>query len=185
MSFSPKTTRERLIFAAALLFRQNGFHGTGLSEILKATDLPKGSLYHHFPNGKADLAKAAADWVSQGMLGVIDASFQGAASFQDGATTLCHKLAKLFDTAVDWQGCPISSVLFDGPDNEEFRIHADGIFTAWNGCVASHAVRFGMTESQAANAAERLMMTIEGSWTLARARRSSDVIRRVPGHLFD
>lgn len=55
------STRDRLVQAATRLFRQRGYDGTGLTEILTEAGVPKGSLYHHFPEGKADLACAAAD----------------------------------------------------------------------------------------------------------------------------
>ncbi|WP_428546807.1 TetR/AcrR family transcriptional regulator [Profundibacter sp.] len=178
-------TRDRLIETAATLFRQKGYHGTGLTEVLTASHAPKGSLYHHFPDGKSDLAMAAASWVSKGMLQIIDDSFAQADSFADGATTFCFKLAKLFDTADHWRSCPISTMLFDGPDNDAFRQHADHILTSWSTRTAEHGVRLGMSKAQAEAAAELLLMTIQGAWTLARARNSADVIRRIPKHLYD
>jgi TetR/AcrR family transcriptional repressor of lmrAB and yxaGH operons len=57
-------TRERILRAAIRLFQQRGYHGTGLSEILADADAPKGSLYHHFPHGKAQLGVAAIDAVA-------------------------------------------------------------------------------------------------------------------------
>ena len=184
MSKPAVKTRERLIESAALLFRQKGYHGTGLAEVLSVSHTPKGSLYHHFPDGKSDLAMAAASWVSEGMLAVIDASFANADSFSDGATTFCHKLAKLFDTADHWRSCPISTMLFDGPENDAFRRHADKILTSWSARVADHGQRSGMDPETAANAAELLLIAIQGAWTLARARKSADVIRRIPIHLY-
>ncbi|MEM7205117.1 MAG: TetR family transcriptional regulator C-terminal domain-containing protein [Planctomycetota bacterium] len=41
-------TRERLLDAGAELFVRKGFHGCGLSEILKLASVPKGSFYHYF-----------------------------------------------------------------------------------------------------------------------------------------
>jgi len=184
MTNQPATTRDRLITSAARLFRQKGYHGTGLAEVLTASHTPKGSLYHHFPDGKSDLAMAAASWVSEGMLAIIDASFVDANSFADGATTFCYKLAKLFDTADHWRSCPISTMLFDGPDNDAFRNHADQILTSWSTLAAHHGQRLGMDAKAAAGAAELLLMTIQGAWTLARARKSADIIRRIPIHLY-
>jgi TetR/AcrR family transcriptional repressor of lmrAB and yxaGH operons len=57
-------TRERILRAAIRLFQQRGYHGTGLSEILSEADAPKGSLYHHFPRGKAQLGVAAIESVA-------------------------------------------------------------------------------------------------------------------------
>jgi len=184
MTPRPATTRDRLISSAARLFRQNGYHGTGLAQVLADSHAPKGSLYHHFPDGKSDLAMAAASWVSSGMIGIIDDAFSGADTFAQGATTFCHKLAKLFDTTDHWQACPISAMLFDGPDNDDFRSHADQILTSWSARTAEHGQRLGMDADKAGAASELLMMTIQGAWTIARARKSADVIRRIPIHLY-
>ena len=104
--------------------------------ILTAAQAPKGSLYHHFTNGKSDLALAAATWVLDGLLRVIAASFEPTDSFDQGARTLFHKLAKLFDLSGHWDGCPISAILFEGPDNAVFRAHAAHLFEGWISEVA-------------------------------------------------
>ena len=184
MGTEQANTRDRLITSAARLFRQKGYHGTGLAEILAESHAPKGSLYHHFPAGKSDLALVAADWVSQGMLEIIDASFADAADFAEGAATFCHKLAKLFDLNDSWQSCPISTILFDGPDNGAFRTHANTILTNWIKRTSLHARELGLEKADADAAAELLLITIQGAWTLARARASSEVIRRIPRHLY-
>ena len=179
------STRDRLIIAAAQLFRQKGYHGTGLAQILSITGLPKGSLYHHFPNGKADLAQEAAHWASSGMLRVIDDAFSPATSYADGATTLCHKLAKFFDLSGKWDGCPVSTILTAGPGNEAFTDLSDAIFAEWIDRIASHARRLGLATSDAKYAAETLLIGIQGSWILARARRSSDLLRQLPARILD
>lgn len=185
MKSQTPSTRDRLISSAARLFRQNGYHGTGLAQVLTDSHTPKGSLYHHFPDGKSDLAMAAASWVSTGMIGIIDDAFVEADSFAGGATTFCYKLAKLFETGDDWQSCPISAMLFDGPSNDEFRNHADHLLTSWSAQTSKHGQRLGMSEAEADAASELLLMTVQGAWTLARARKSADVIKRIPIYLYD
>ncbi len=152
----------------------------GLNDLLADADAPKGSLYHHFPNGKADLALAAATWASDEMLRLIAASFDGKTTFEDGATTLCFKLAKLFDSTGKWDGCPISATLFEGPDNAEFRAYAQRLFDGWISEVQDHAERLGLDPETAQKKAEHVFVLIQGGWTLARARKSSDVLRKLP-----
>jgi TetR/AcrR family transcriptional repressor of nem operon len=53
-----QTTRDRLIDTGLKLMHQNGYNATGVAEILKAADVPKGSFYHHF-GSKEDFAAAA------------------------------------------------------------------------------------------------------------------------------
>src|SRR5271156_159956 len=62
--------RERIIDAAGSLFRQKGFDGIGLADIMKAAGLTHGGFYGHFASkhdlvaqasGRA-MARAAANW---------------------------------------------------------------------------------------------------------------------------
>ena len=182
MTERPFATKDRLIRAAADLFRRRGYHGVGLSELLNAADAPKGSLYHHFPNGKSDLALAAATWASDEMLRLIAASFEPAESFEAGTRTLCHKAAKMFDNSGQWDGCPISATLFEGPDNTGFREHAHHLYEGWITEVTHHAARLG--EPTPRDTADTLFILLQGGWQLARARQSSDELRKLPDRLF-
>jgi TetR/AcrR family transcriptional repressor of lmrAB and yxaGH operons len=178
------TTRDRLVTAAATLFRRKGYHATGLAEILADAGVPKGSLYHFFPAGKVDLAKAAADWTATLLVGIIDDAFQPAPGYREGATHYFNKLAKLFQIADAADTCPISALLFDGPECADFRSHAEAVFQRLIDAVAAHARRFGMTDAQALTQAETLLIAVEGAWTLARARRDASVLRSLPARLF-
>ncbi len=65
-------TRDRLVRSAVILFQQRGYHATGITDILQHAEIPKGSLYHHFPGGKESLAIAALDWLTEEMVGHFD-----------------------------------------------------------------------------------------------------------------
>ena len=54
------STRDHIIDVGLGLMHQNGYNATGLSDILKAADVPKGSFYHHF-GSKEDFAAAALE----------------------------------------------------------------------------------------------------------------------------
>src|SRR6202140_5481177 len=69
----PKATdsKGKTLAAAAKLFRQQGYHGTALHDILVASGAPRGSLYFHFPGGKEQIGETAlalsAEAVRQGI----------------------------------------------------------------------------------------------------------------------
>jgi TetR/AcrR family transcriptional repressor of lmrAB and yxaGH operons len=67
------STRLRLIAAAVNLFQARGYFGVGVAEILAAADAPKGSLYHHFPDGKEALAIAAVAFIADEVAGLQNA----------------------------------------------------------------------------------------------------------------
>ena len=52
-------TRERILHTASGLFQRQGYHATGLNQVLAEGKAPKGSLYFHFPRGKEQLAAEA------------------------------------------------------------------------------------------------------------------------------
>ena len=52
-------TRKKLVDTTAALLRCQGYHATGLSQIVAESGAPRGSLYFYFPGGKDDLAIAA------------------------------------------------------------------------------------------------------------------------------
>src|SRR6202167_47208 len=62
--------RDRIIDAAAALFRAKGFGGIGVADIMKAADLTHGGFYGHFASkddlvaqaSKRTMALAAANW---------------------------------------------------------------------------------------------------------------------------
>ena len=177
------STRDRLVIAATRLFRQRGYDGTGLAEILTEAGVPKGSLYHHFPDGKADLACAAADWTASEIIRVIDDSFRTAPDWRHGVTTFCYKMAKLFDILNSADACPIFGLLFEGPDHERFRVQAEQSFDRIIAAAAHYGETLGLSPEAAHDDAETFIIGFQGSWTLARTRRKSDVLRGLPKRL--
>lgn len=66
-------TRDRLLRAGICLFQQRGVHAVGLNEVLAFARAPKGSLYHHFKDGKSALAIACIEQVTAGVIESLDA----------------------------------------------------------------------------------------------------------------
>lgn len=178
------STRDKLAWTAAKLFQEKGYEGVGLTEILQNAKLPKGSLYHHFRQGKSDLAMAAARFASREMMRIIDDAFVPAADYETGVTTLFYKCAKLFDLMGKWNGCPVSSILLNGPRNPLFREMSEEIFDSWITRVTAHAVKLGLSEAEAQDRATHLFVVLQGGWDLARAKQSSDVLRDLPRYLI-
>jgi TetR/AcrR family transcriptional repressor of lmrAB and yxaGH operons len=172
-----RSTRDRLIAAALRLMRAKGYHGVGLTEILEAARAPKGSLYHAFPEGKADLALAAADLASAEMLRAIALAFDPAATWAEGVATLCARLG----AGAECAGSPVSGVLAD--DSAAFRDRAAAIYGKWQRALAYHAIRLGEDEDRAEWQAESLLIALEGAWTLARVRGDAAPLRDLAARL--
>lgn len=61
MARKPLMSREALIGCLVELFYRYGYDGTTLTLITERTGLGRASLYHHFPGGKEDMARAVLE----------------------------------------------------------------------------------------------------------------------------
>ena len=53
---APLLDKEELVARVSAVFREHGYDGTSLARLQEATGLGRGSLYHHFPGGKEEMA---------------------------------------------------------------------------------------------------------------------------------
>src|SRR3954470_13983514 len=56
----PPDTKDRIVYAALMLFAQKGYGSTSVADILQAAGVKAGSLYYFFP-GKQDVLLAVLD----------------------------------------------------------------------------------------------------------------------------
>src|SRR5260221_2883397 len=60
--------REKLVLGEMRILATNGLEGVSFSTVLEATGAPRGSIYHHFPEGKNQLIKLAVERAGQYLL---------------------------------------------------------------------------------------------------------------------
>ncbi|MFS4466855.1 TetR family transcriptional regulator C-terminal domain-containing protein [Maribacter sp. 2210JD10-5] len=77
------------------LFRLNGFHKTGIRDILKACDMPKGSFYHFFES-KEDFAIKAIDHFDE----LISKDFQK--NLSDESLSYFDRIKNHFRIHIHW-----------------------------------------------------------------------------------
>ena len=53
-------SRERMIESAARPYSSRGVQGTSFADVIAASGAPRGSIYHHFPQGKQQLTREEA-----------------------------------------------------------------------------------------------------------------------------
>src|ERR671918_458343 len=106
---APRTdSRQRFLDAAADLFHTQGYHATGVNQLVSAGGAPKGSFYFHFPGGKEQLA---AEAVAQSGRQLRDAL---AAALADGDIDgVFDALASLLEDSGFQRGCPIATIALD------------------------------------------------------------------------
>ena len=62
-----------MVRSAAALIGTRGLTATSFSDVVTHSGAPRGSIYHHFPDGKRQLAESAIGWTSDQVLGHLRA----------------------------------------------------------------------------------------------------------------
>lgn len=75
---APMLSREAVVDQLLGAFRRYGYDAASLGRLSSATGLGRSSLYHYFPGGKEEMARAVLDrvdqWVQETVLSPIEAS---------------------------------------------------------------------------------------------------------------
>jgi TetR/AcrR family transcriptional regulator, lmrAB and yxaGH operons repressor len=173
----PSDARSRLIRVSSALFRQRGYDGVGLTEILEASGAPKGSFYHHFPDGKEQLARECILYAGEQIGAAIDAAMSCAASLPEGVRSFAGGIADWFERSGFREGCPITSiVLATAPQSGSHAEAAKAVFDDWRRRLIAHSNRLNVPLGP--SDAELFFMLMEGAWILARVQQSKEPLLR-------
>ena len=174
---APPTTKERILYAAAELFRRQGFAGTGVKQVVAAAAAPFGSLYHHFPGGKEQLGEEVVR-VAGGMYGQLVASVVD--QFPDVAEGIeqSFRLAGVHLADSGWQdACPIATITLEtASSSETMRQASADVFEAWFAELAERFEAAGIAPERARALAVTTLSLLEGAFLFARAARTTDAL---------
>jgi AcrR family transcriptional regulator len=88
-----RATREHVVDVATDLFATAGYDGTSIEAVMRAAQVSKGALYHHFP-GKDALFEAVLDRITERIEAALDAAAVGvetpAGLIRAGCVTWIH-----------------------------------------------------------------------------------------------
>jgi AcrR family transcriptional regulator len=170
---SRSDVRARMIDAGADLLAEQGY-GVTMLDVIERADAPRGSIYYHFPDGKAELAIEVAEKVGREIEGYV-----------------AHVAAKVADPIVFLQrliehhkkrlvssgyvlGCPLMGMVVTGvADSPDLEAAISASFNAWISSIAAALVGKGIRPAQAQQLAVLTVTGVEGSIVVARARHST------------
>ncbi len=68
--------RQQMIVSAVALMREQGVDAASFSRVLERSGAPRGSIYHHFPEGKAQLVEEATRYAGEFIAAGLAAALQ-------------------------------------------------------------------------------------------------------------
>ena len=145
--------RDRLLNGARKLLAEKGYAGMELRDVAVSGKAPRGSIYHHFPGGKKQLAVEAAE-------------------LAETLATFGEMFRRRVKDKPERLGCPCAAAALARPEDPALAAAATAAFESWEAPIAAALREEGVAAADAANFAGLVVSTIEGA--LVRARAAGD-----------
>ena len=176
-------SRARMVRSAASLIRSRGVSATSFSDVLADSGAPRGSIYHHFPDGKRQLAEDAIRWTSERVLAHLRAGT---------ATTPSGVLERFIDmwrqvvrTSDGSAGCVVAGVAIDTVANEAGLMEiVRATFRSWVALLAEQLEAVGVPPHRATLIAMATLAGMEGALILCRAEGNGRPLEAVAEELM-
>lgn len=162
---TPIPTRERILYATAELFRRQGYSGTGLKQVVVEADAPFGSLYHHFPGGKQQLAVEVIRGGGAFFQALVTAVYDEGPTPEASVRAVFEGAGETLESTDFQDACPIATVALEvASTNDVLRRATAEVFEQWTVALTE---RLGDRDIALA-----VIAALEGGFVLCRAQRS-------------
>ena len=177
-------TKSLIIEIATTLFQQKGYIGVGLSEILKACNISKGSLYHHFPNGKEELLIACLQTLEETITKDIDQIFKRYQTTKEATKGMIEKLIVNFETEGTITGYTFSSIVSEMASlSDPVRNACAHLYQKIQGIYLNKLLADGFLKETAYSIAVMMTATIEGGMMLCLTQKTSEPLKIISERL--
>lgn len=169
-----------MLDAALDVMRERGAAGVTVDEVLVRSGAPRGSVYHHFPGGRAQLIDETLTYAGETFTGMLERASRNGA---DGVLTrLIAFWARVLEESDFRAGCPIIPTAGEsGPDGDELAGKAAQILVGWTATIAATLETEGRADAEAL--ATTVLSAISGAVAMCRATKSIDPLFQVAEQL--
>ncbi len=171
-----KVNDEELLDRLTDVFRTHGFEGASLRLISEATGLQRASLYHRFPGGKEEMAKAVLERAWKWLDNRVLAPLSGSGKPEERIRQMAHELHTFFSGGR--HSCLLDSLSFGSKENDIKRYVRDGM-GAWVEALAKVARKAGVPQKKASQQAQDAISRIQGSLVMARVLKDYGPFERM------
>ncbi|WP_245883170.1 TetR/AcrR family transcriptional regulator [Streptomyces hyaluromycini] len=173
MSPRRSDSRERMLRGASELLREYGAGATSIDRVLARTGAPRGSVYHHFPGGRAQLVEEAVTRSGDHMLRRIDAAMEAEDPLDAVDSFFALWRERLAESGYR-VGCPIVAVAAETNDEApQLARSAAAVFARWQEALAAHFHRHGLPQPRSTRLAAFVIAALEGAVIMSRAGRTT------------
>jgi AcrR family transcriptional regulator len=168
-----------MIRSALVLMGEQGVEATSFSQVIEHSGAPRGSIYHHFPGGKAQLVEEATRYAGERIAKLLTTAVHerdDPAAAVDALSTFWSNVLHNSDFTA---GCPVLAATLEGDRSPAARAAAGEVFARWEDLWADLLQRAGVPGQRARSLASIAISAIEGAVILSRAERSPAPLQHV------
>jgi AcrR family transcriptional regulator len=156
-----------MVRSAASLIGSRGVNATSFSDVLTDSGAPRGSIYHHFPDGKKQLAQDAVRWTSDRVL-AHQRAYAGTT-----ASGVLQRFIGMWRNVVlasnGAAGCVVAGVAVDTAEDDVLIEIVRSTFRSWVALLTDQLVSAGLPGDRALSIATATLAGMEGALILCRA----------------
>lgn len=170
-----KVHDEELLDRLTDVFRTHGFEGASLSKISEATGLQRASLYHRFPGGKEEMAKAVLNRAGEWLENRVLAPLSGPGKPAERIRKMAKELHLFYGGGK--HSCLLDSLSFGSGDNDIKRHVREGM-QGWVEALAKVAREAGVPTKKAGQQAQDAISLLQGGLVMARVLNDREPFER-------
>lgn len=176
--------RSRILLTMARLIEKQGYHATGLNEIIRESNTPKGSLYYYFPGGKEQIGAEAILEAGKIISGRLRSALEGEEQPAEAIHSFLMRMAENVEASRFGAGSPLTTATVETAVtceaiNQSCREAFDMILAAFK----DKFIESGITEIQAAELAFYVTTVVEGGILMSRTYHDAEPLRLAAKHL--
>lgn len=178
------SAREQILQTTCTLLEKQGFHGTGLNEIVKESGAPKGSLYYYFPEGKDQITAEAVLQSGQVTAERIRAGLAESSSASKALYDFILKIAENVELSGFAAGGPLTAVAMEtATKSERINLACREAYGALQSAFRDKLLECGYTKTKADELSTFITASVEGGIILSRTYHTADPLRLVAKQL--
>ena len=166
-------SRDRMITAARRLFREHGYMGTALSDVITESAAPRGSMYFHFPGGKEELAAEVALVHGADAMAHINRVAGTTATASDFIAAFLGRFRDEIVSSGYREGCAVAPIIIESTPSSAAL--SDVTRRGFEDLIATLAARLeekGIPRQHSASLATNIATSMEGALIMCRVLRS-------------
>ena len=173
-------SRERILLAARTAFQRRGYFAVGTAEILVMARAPKGSMYHHFPGGKEEIAIEVVQAICKDVLALLERLEEKHVCVADMVREIARRTVHWLKASKWLESTMLSSTAMGAvPDLTQLHAAIEIAFDQWRKRFTRLLVAEGWSRPKARRVAETVIAASEGAMILARIEQNGRVVRSV------